>query len=90
MKLSEISDEQKTFLTLSGIEYNFVNDYTFVMSAYSIIGKSEQRRGMLGDDIDTIFSRMEPVLNYGFATNDPDILAINNIYNKLLDIKHKL
>ena len=90
MRLSEISNEQKTFLTLSGIEYNFVNDYKLVMSAYSIVGKSTHRRSMLAGDIDKIISRMSPVLNYGFAINDPDILAINDIYTKLSNIRNTL
>ena len=90
MRLNEISSEEKIILTLRGIEYNFANDIALVISAYSIIGKSRYRRNILIDDIDIILSRMDPVLTYGFADNDIDIISIKDIYSKLLEIKNKL
>ena len=90
MRLNEISNEEKSFLTLQGVEYSFVSDLEMVMSAYSIIGKSNHRRNMLINDIDLVLYRMIPVLNYGFLNDDPDIIAIKDIYSKLLEIKNKL
>ena len=89
MRLNEISKEDKTFLTLRGIEFNFTNDYNNVALAYSIIGKSTYRRAMLKDDIELILLRMQPVLNYGFDVNDTDMITIRDMYNKLLDIKSR-
>ena len=90
MRLNKISSEDKSFLTLRGIEFNFTNDYNNAVSAYSIIGKSTARQSMLKNDIELILLRIHPVLSYGFNTNDVDIINITDIYNKLLEIKNKL
>lgn len=90
MRLNEISSEDKSFLTLRGIEFNFTNDYNNAVSAYSIIGKSTARHAMLKNDIELILLRIHPVLSYGFNANDVDIIDITDIYNKLLEIKNKL
>jgi hypothetical protein len=90
MRLNEISDEEKSFLTLQGISFDFTVDYDNTVSAFSIIGKSRHRRQLLIDDINLIFSRISPFLQYGFDKNDPDVIAAKDIYNRLLDIKNKL
>jgi len=90
MRLNEISNEQKTFLTLQGVKYSFMVEYADIVSAYSIIGRSNHRRALLKTDIEYLLSDVEFFLNYGFPNNDLDIIAAKDSYNKLLEIKNKL
>lgn len=90
MRLNEISKEDKTFLTLRGIEFNFTNDYNNVALAYSIIGKSNSRKQLLHNDIDLLSAFISVFLNQGFNESDPEIINAKNLYNKLLEIKNQL
>ena len=90
MRLNEISDEQKTFLTLQGIKFDFLSEYNNITSALSIIGKSNHRRILLGNDIEYLISDVIFFLNYGFSETDTDVIEAKNIYSKLLEIKDRL
>lgn len=90
MRLVEISNEDKSFLTLRGIKFNFVNDYNNVILAFSIIGKSANRRAQLTNDIDNILHDIQILYTFGYSINDPDIIMSKDIYDKLLDVKNKL
>jgi hypothetical protein len=48
MRLNEISDEQKSFLTLQGIKFDFLTEYQNIVSAVPLIGKSSHRSTLLG------------------------------------------
>ena len=90
MRVVEIDDQDRSFLTLKGIKFDFKNEYNNVVSAFSIVGKSANRRQILRGDIDFIISLIVPFLNYGFPTDDLDIIEAQNIHNELLKIKNQL
>lgn len=90
MRLDEISDEDKSFLTLRGIKFDFVDDYNNVVLALSIMGKSNHRRQLLKDDVDLLSVLIFTFLNQGFNATDCDAINAKDIYAKLLDIKNKL
>lgn len=87
MRLNEISDEDKSFLTLRGIKFDFIDDYNNVALASSIIGKSTHRRQLLTDNVDLLSSLISIFLNQGFLSNDADVIVAKDIYVKLQDIK---
>lgn len=87
MRLNEISDEDKSFLTLRGIKFDFIDDYDNVVLASSIIGKSTHRRQLLTDNVDLLSSLISIFLNQGFLSNDADVIVAKDIYAKLQDIK---
>lgn len=90
MRLNEISDEQKSFLTLKGIKFDFIDDYNLIVSSYKIIGKSLHRRNMLRNTINNILSLIKIFLDQGYDNTDFDVITARDIYNKLLDIKNQL
>lgn len=90
MRLNEISDEDKVYLTLKGIAYNFDEDYRNIYDTCNIVGKSINRRKILLDDIEIVCSNINLLLSQDFSELDPDIIAAKDIRNKLLDIKGKL
>jgi hypothetical protein len=90
MRLDEISDEDKSFLTLRGIKFEFIDDYNNIISALSIIGKSNSRKQLLHNDIDLLSAFISVFLNQGFNESDPEIINAKNLYNKLLEIKNQL
>jgi len=90
MRIREISDEQKSFLTLQGIKFTFANEYNNIVSAFSVIGKSNHRRRLLFIDIEGLIYDINLFLNKGYPDNDPDIILANEIYTELQDIKNKL
>jgi hypothetical protein len=90
MRLDEISDEDKSFLTLRGIRFDFVDDYNNVVLALSIMGKSIHRRQLLKDDVVQLVTLISIFLNQGFNITDPDVINATDIYSKLSEIKNKL
>jgi hypothetical protein len=90
MNLDEISNEEKSFLTLQGIKFNFANEYSDIVAASSIIGKSSHRRAMLKENIKYLQQDMRHFLNQGFSNSDPDIIAAKDLYNKLYQLKGTL
>ena len=90
MKINEISNQDKLVLALKGIRYDFICDYSNVISVYGVVGKSINRRNILKSDIQNILSDITSFVNYGFLVNDPDILATKNIYTELQNIYKSL
>lgn len=90
MRLTEISNQDKTYLTLKGIEYSFMDRYNTIVLASSIIGKSVNRRNILINTIDHTHELMKLFFNEGYDNNDPDVLEAKDIFNKLQEIRNKL
>ena len=65
MRLNEISGEDKLFLTLRGIKFDFAHDYDNVILALSIIGKSTSRRTLLRNDVNDILYDIQTFLHSG-------------------------
>lgn len=90
MKIHEISDVDKSLLTLKGIQYNFQEDYKNIISVYPLMGGSTQRKSILINDIDTVCYYISIFLNNGFDNKDPDVIAAKETHDKLQNIKNKL
>ncbi len=90
MKLTEISDQDKSLLTLKGIEYNFIDRYNLILQARDIIGNSNYRKSLLENTIDETLFLIKTFTNQGFDNNDLDILNAKRIADKLQDIRNKL
>jgi hypothetical protein len=90
MKLNEISNQDKFFLTLKGIDYDFSYEYSLIIDALPIMGKSMNRKSILPNNIDYTIQRIELFLSQGFDGNDIDILSAKNILDKLHKIKNQL
>ena len=90
MRLDEITDEDKTFLILKQIRFDFQNDYINAVDASTIIGKSMFRRNLLKGDIDLILNDISIFLREGFLKTDPDVIAAKDIFKKLKLLKKSL
>jgi len=90
MRIDEISDLDKSYLTIKGIQYSFKEDYENISNVYTIIGSSISRQNILLSDIDIVCSNIMLLLEQNFQDADPDIMIAKDIYNKLLEIKNKL
>lgn len=90
MKLNEISDLDKDFLTLKNIEYDFIDRYNIIVEAFSVIGKSLYRRNRLKNTIIETHNRIEIFLNEGFDNTDPDVINARDIYSKIENIRNQI
>ena len=89
MRLTEISDEEKTFLKLKQVEYEFLESYRIAHEMSLVVGKSVHRQQLLADVIDGYIDTIHIFLDEGFNEVDPDVLAAKDILNKLQEIRNR-
>ena len=90
MHISEITDEDKTFLKLSDIEYDFRVDAAEILKTYQKAGNNPGKRTNLKNKIEHKLLKINKFLNLGFDKNDPDIEFAKEIYNELAEIRDQL
>jgi len=90
MKIIEITNQDKSFLYLSGIKYDFDESHDIIMFSYKFIGNNISNRNNLKNYIESIHTEMNKFLSYGFSKNDPDIIRVSEQYKNLEDIKNQL
>jgi hypothetical protein len=90
MRIVEISDEQKSFLTLKGVIYDFTQSYNAILSSYKFSGNDIVVRSNLKVFVSLVLKQMTLLFNHGFDDNDPDIISIKEMYRNLEDILNKL
>ena len=90
MRIYEIDNSDKSFLTLKGIMYNFSDFYTAIIADYKVLGNDPIIRANFNQYIVLVQRKMSILLNEGFPDNDPDIIAVRSMYDNLENIKNSL
>ena len=90
MKINEISRDEREWLTLKQIEYDFDSRVDDVITAYKFSGNDPTILSLIGMQIDIIQNRMNILFDEGFDSSDPDIIHIRNLYANLIHIKNQL
>ena len=82
MKLKEISDTEKTLLTLSGISYEFSEEVSNIEWMISNISGSS-RRTLVKNTINNTIRQIEDFLNLGFDNSDADVIRAKEYHSRL-------
>lgn len=90
MRLNEISDADRFMLTLKGIRFDFNHDLENASNAFTLVGKSANRRNLLRNDIDSALHDIDIFLNQGYDANDHEVMLAKQIQAKLFNIKNQL
>lgn len=87
MRLNEISNEEKVWLKLKNIVYDFENAYDNVVTSHKF---NSVPPTLIKSYIDIIQNRMNILFAEGFNKSDPDIINIKTQYMNLENIKKTL
>lgn len=83
MRLREITDDQKTFITMKGLKHNFEDDYNDLKNTYNSMPPGMFKNMVLASKKSLLKVSIEQLLAEGFDENDPDIIRAKEIYEAL-------
>lgn len=90
MRIQEITDSDKSFLKLKGIEHDFDNFYNDILTYYKMVGNDPSFIVNFKQYISLLQNKMETLFAENIPNNDHDIIRIRAMHDNLENIKNSL